>query len=513
MELIKKNIHMDRIKCKAGTQITLEDDRNVPDQKPDMSRIILHRGEVKTEEIKTEENRVNVRGRLSLRILYMTEEGTVSRMDGQIPFEEQIYAEGVENGDNVEVRPELEDLSMDMINSRKLSVRALLSLNIFAEELYDEEMAVELYHEEPIETKKNTLSITEIAIQKKDILRFKEEIEMPQSFPNISEVIWDDVKITGMTFEAQNEQITAQGEIRVFLLYEGEGEDRPLKCFEKTIPFKETIDCQGSRESMIPDIFSHISHNETEVRADFDGEERVICVDLVLDLDIKMYEEEQIEAITDVYGVSKDVKAVMKPGNFSRLMLRTSGKTKLTEQVKLPAGLPDMTEICHSDAEVMIESMQLMEDGVELTGILTVEAIYLANEEKELASFRTEIPFQYEMPAPGISEICTYDVMPSVEQLNVTWLGGREMDVKAVIGFGLLGFCNTEEDTIVDVSIEENDANMMKDLPGIVVYIAGEGEELWNLGKRYCVPLEQIREINHLSTDTLKAGEKVLIVR
>ena len=54
MELIKKNIHMDRIKCKASTQVTLEDDRNVPDQKPDMNRIILHRGEVKTEEIKTE---------------------------------------------------------------------------------------------------------------------------------------------------------------------------------------------------------------------------------------------------------------------------------------------------------------------------------------------------------------------------------------------------------------------------------------------------------------------------
>ena len=53
---------------------------------------------MRTEEIKTEENRVNVKGRLSLRILYVTEEGTVSRMEGQIPFEEQIYAEGVETG-------------------------------------------------------------------------------------------------------------------------------------------------------------------------------------------------------------------------------------------------------------------------------------------------------------------------------------------------------------------------------------------------------------------------------
>ena len=35
-------------------------------------------------------------------------------------------------------KKELEDLSVGMINSRKLSVQALVSLNLYAEELYDE---------------------------------------------------------------------------------------------------------------------------------------------------------------------------------------------------------------------------------------------------------------------------------------------------------------------------------------------------------------------------------------
>lgn len=513
MELVKKNIHMDRIKCKAATQITLEDDRNVPDQKPDMERIILQKGEVKTDEIKTSEDHVNVKGKVEFHILYVTADGAVSRIDGQLPFEEQVYMDGVQNGDNVEIWSKLEDLSIDMVNSRKLSMRALLSLDLCVEELYDEEMAVELYHEEPIETKKHLLTIAEIAIQKKDILRFKEEIEMPQSFPNIFEIIWEEVRISGMNFEAQQEQITAQGEMQVFLLYEGEGEDRPLKCFEKTIPFKETIECQGSSELMIPDISWQISHSEIEVRADFDGEERVACLDLVLDLDIKLYEEEQIEALSDVYGVSKDVQAIKKQSSLSRLLLRTSGKTKVTEQVKLPAGIPDIAEICHSRGEAVIETMELTPEGVELAGTLTVEVLYLAGEGKGLASFQTELPFQYELPAAGLSDACSYDVMPTLEQFAVSGLSSGELDIKAVIGFGLLGFCSMEEETITDISIEEPDMEVMKDLPGIVVYVAREGDDLWNLGKKYYVPLEQIREMNHLSTDVLKAGEKVLIVR
>lgn len=265
MELIKKNIHMDRIKCRAATQVTLEDDRNVPDQKPDMERLILQRGSVVVDEIKPTEDHVNVKGKLEFRILYMAQDGGANRMEGQLPFEEQVYMDGVRNGDIVEAEPLLEDLSIDMINSRKLSVRALIAMTLSVEELYDEEIAVELYHDEPVETRKELLTLTEIAIQKKDILRFKEEIEMPQSFPNIFEMIWEDVKILGMTFEALNEQIVAQGEIQVFVLYEGEGEEKPLKCFEKIIPFREILECQGCRESMAPDLSWKISHSEVEV--------------------------------------------------------------------------------------------------------------------------------------------------------------------------------------------------------------------------------------------------------
>ena len=46
MDLTKKYIHMNREKGKAVTQITLDDDFNVPDMKPDLIRIILDKGEL-----------------------------------------------------------------------------------------------------------------------------------------------------------------------------------------------------------------------------------------------------------------------------------------------------------------------------------------------------------------------------------------------------------------------------------------------------------------------------------
>ena len=77
VELIKRNIHMDRIKTEAVTQFTLDDDVNIPDSKPDVNTLNLEKGELIVEEMKPGNDFVNVRGYLSYVILYHTlEEGS-----------------------------------------------------------------------------------------------------------------------------------------------------------------------------------------------------------------------------------------------------------------------------------------------------------------------------------------------------------------------------------------------------------------------------------------------------
>ena len=74
MELLKKNIHMDRTRAEAVTQITLEDDVNIPENKPDISSLNLEKGALVIDEIKPGTDCVNVRGRLVFYVLYHTSE-------------------------------------------------------------------------------------------------------------------------------------------------------------------------------------------------------------------------------------------------------------------------------------------------------------------------------------------------------------------------------------------------------------------------------------------------------
>lgn len=146
MELLKKNIHMSRRKAYGENRMTLSEDFNIPDKKPDAAGLIQKRGEVKLEEVRTTEGQVQLSGTLEVHILYVSEgdERRLCRIQAEFPFEEKLLLPGAAAGDSVDVRQELEDLKVRLINSRKFSVQALISFEAELEELYDVQAGVEL---------------------------------------------------------------------------------------------------------------------------------------------------------------------------------------------------------------------------------------------------------------------------------------------------------------------------------------------------------------------------------
>lgn len=515
MELVKKNIHMDRIKCKAATQITLDDDVNISDSMPDAIAVILDKAEVKVEETKATADHVNVKGSMQFFVLYQSEEGTTPvLMTGKIPFEEQLYMEGVEPTDQVTVHIGQEDLNISLINSRKLNIQALLGLQAQVEELYDEETAVELYHEEPVEYRKNGVELSEITIQKKDIFRIKEELELPQNYPNIFKLLWESVKLGEVECKPLDEKISIQGELEVFALYEGEGEDTPIRYYETTVPFNGIVDCHGCRETMLPDIRYEIGHKEMEVRPDFDGEERILGLDLVVDLDMKLYEEECVAILADVYGVTKEVEAVTRKGCYKDILVCSTGKCKVADKIKVKANASRVLQLCHSEGNVQIDSTQPVENGILLEGSVGVQVLYITGEDKQpYACLKGHIPFRYTLEATGIESSSEYNVQAQVEQINGAMLDSEEVEIKAVLCFHAVVFKVMEQDIVTDIIVKELDIAKVNDLPGLVAYIAKEGDTLWQIGKKYYVPVAQIKEMNNLGSDELRPGDKLLIVK
>lgn len=516
MELLKKNIHMDRVRAEAVSQITLEDDVNIPESKPDVSSLNFEKGTVIIDEVKPGTDHVNVRGRLLFSVLYHTnEEGSsLITLEGKIPFEEKINMQDVSNTDTVTVDGDVEDLSVSIINSRKLSVQSVVTLTASVEELYDEEAPIGIHGEETVEYRRAPMNLAEIAICKNDIFRIKEEVSLPSNYPNIFQILWNTVSLSDVDFKVTEGKISLQGDVHVFILYEGEGEDHPVRAFENTMPFSGMLECYGCREGMIPDIRYRLGQQEIAIRPDFDGEERNIGLELALEIAMKLYEEEKVEVITDIYGVTKEVETITNPASLRRLLAKVNGKTKVTDHIRIKNGSAGILQLLHSEGSVALEDQEVTENGIRISGSLQVQVMYITgDDESPYANVQAQIPYQYTLEVADISAEDMSKVHADLEQLQVTMLDGEEMDVKAILAFSTTVFQKMPVELIQDVQITDLDTAKLGGLPGMAIYMVRPGDNLWNIGKKYYVPVGTLREMNNLASDELKAGQKLLIVK
>lgn len=514
MELIKRNIHMDRVRCEAVSQIALEDDINVPENKPDVDALNMEKGEVVIEEVRAGTDMVNVRGKLVFRVLYRTSEQgrSLAVLEGKLPFDEKINLQGVTSQDNVEVTGLVEDLQLSIINSRKLSVQTLVTWHAQVEEIYDEEVPIGIHGEETVEYRRRPMELAQIVVNKNDIFRMKEEIALPSGYPNIFQILWSNISLRDMDFKVMNEKILLQGDVHLFILYEGEGENHPIRSYEATLPLNGVLECHGCREGMIPDIKYSLSQKELSIRPDLDGEERNVGLELLMDIPVKVYEEELVEVLSDIYGVSREVDARVQRANLRHILTHVTGKTKVTDHMRA-GGIP-ILQLLHSEGTVSLDRKKVVENGILLEGGLNVRVMYITGDDKvPYVSTSVVLPYEYTLDAPGISEPDMGSVNAQVEQLQVNMLDGEELDVKAVLSFTTTVFQSIPMELISQIKVENIDSAKLNSLPGMVIYVVRPGDNLWNIGKKYYIAVDKLRELNGLDSDELESGQKLLIIK
>lgn len=523
MELVKKNIHTERVKSKAFLQIPLETDINVSDSKPDVARVIYSSGKIKVDEIKTGMNKIWVKGRLCYQLLYKAEGGNniLAGMDGELPFMEEIYLDKIEGQDRVICRTQLEDLRVHIINSRKLSIQSVIALEPRVEESISEELCVELAGDdhadagEKLEYRKKSLDYLETAVKKRDLLRIHEEAKLPAGMPDIGVPLWKNAQVSSISFRPMDEKLDLSGELNVFVVYREDNTDK-LNWYETMVPFKGSVECQDSREDMMADITYEIGHEELTIREDSDGELRIIGIEMTIELEIKLYEKECTSIVADVYGVSCEVDAEIDTKQFKDLLAELNIEEKLSRSIRLEDSEPKLLQICHCDARAKLADAVFQDGQVTLSGEVELQVLYATNEEGGgLYPVRETVPFEIskELPESEGAQIGQYAVSVMIPQQTVSIKDSSQLEWRGIMNIRVLVYNTKNEDILTGINIKPIDSEVLEKLPGFAIYYAKQGDSLWQIGKKYYVSVQRLKEINNLTKDDIKAGDKLLIVK
>lgn len=516
MELSKSLIHMNNLKGQIVTQITLDDDFNVPDAKADIDKYITRDAMVHIESAKASEGRVNVRGKMDFKILYEggNEKKFIHSIENSIPFDEIINGDKIGNHDVVHVKCDIDDLNIGIINTRKISVRAVLTFTISTEEMCDMESVEEIVEDPAVHYLRRTEPMLQIVVNKKDTYRIREDIELPSNKPNISEILWSTVTLNNISTKLYPEKVGVSGELVLFLLYEDEEEDTPVQYLESAVPFDGGIDVAGCDEDMIGDIEASISSINVNLKPDYDGEQRMIELEVVLELGMRVYREDELPILCDVYSLKDQLKPSYQEISYSRLIMKNLSKCKINDKLKLNKDSGHVMQLLSAQGTANIEDIYVEQKGIRVEGIVKIKIMYVSSDDKMPFNIADEVvPFSHLIEAEGVTEQSMSFIRPSLEQISAVMSGNNEIEVKCSVVLDALIMENCTSRFITDVESMPFDMERLQNIPSMAGYVVKNGDTLWQIAKKYCTTIDSIMKINELKNETIHKGDMLVIIK
>ena len=513
MEYEKKEL---LVYCQGRTitdQFYLDDDYNVPDAKHDVKRVVLSEGTIAIEDMKRVENYIRVSGKMNFKVLYVTDEGEMklAYLDGRIPFEEMVYTEE-EPQENLFVKSVSCDVTVSMIHSRKLNIKALVEFQIGSEGRKEETLTIDAFCGDNLYKKQEEKEILRLVAVKKDTYRIKEEVSVSGTKEAVGNLLWTEVSLRKLDTRLSEDVILLQGELLLFCFYESQ--EGKTDWFEQTIPYEGRMEINGAKDGMYHQIYPVLTDVSIDIRMDEDGELRILGVEATLEARIIVYEEERVHLLKDIYSLSQNCEPKRKEKCLERTLMQNHSKCKISENLLLPEIKEDILQICHSSARIQIEHTEIVPEGIQMEGVLHVFFLYIkADDSIPFDVWQGMIPFSYVLECNETAENMTFDYTCAVEQIVIGLLGNGEIEVKAVLAFRCFAKQPVQINDIEEIATSPVNLEELEKRPGIIGYIVKEGDDLWSLAKRYCTTEEGICEVNGKTNYEVKPGEKLLIFK
>lgn len=515
MKLIKNHMNMNKVVGNTSMHFYINEEFAVSDVNQPVGNVIKEVANPVIDSVKVRDEQVAVSGVLNFAVLYTAEgNGMLQGLQGELPFEEVIRMPNLKEENEVYVRITVDSISVKVINSKKLLVKAELTAYATAEELMEEEVAVDIDNAAEASVLKTKVEALSMVANKKDTFRVREDIMIPQGKPSIYKIVWKDVKIKNIVTRLMDKMMQINGEISVFFMYIPDEDSMLQQWHEATITFGGTIDIPEVQEGMISYINVQLQNANLDLNTDDLGESREVSADIMLKLDIKAYEEKEMDILKDVYSPYSNIVPIREKGMYHKLLVKNSSKNKETIRLSINQSKGNILQICNSGADIKVDNVAVGENGLIIEGKIKAYVIYVSSNDNEpVCTAYKEIEFSHKIDAEGITSNDEYYINWHMEQVNANMVSADEIEIKTVMVVEAIVFKKCEESIITDIDEEPLDMTKIAQMPTVKGHIVQSGETLWDIAKENYTTMEKIIAVNNIKDGQVKRGDRLLILK
>ncbi len=487
----------------TGLEQAVECDVLLPDYLPDIGRILKCTLSPAILSSVVSQNRLVVEGVGQITLHYAPQGGGLRTVEYKVPFSRTVDLRSDAATPIVNCHATTDYINCRAVTARRLDFRGAVSMAVKVINVREETL-VACADGCGVQLRRNARNCTRIVSQTTKSFSLSEELEIGYGKQPVGHILRVDTYPHLMDSRVVAGKVSVKGEVALKVLYQTTGDRCDM--MEYALPINQMADIAGAEEGCTAHVSLHVCACTCEARSNSDGEDKLIAAEMMLSADIRVHKTCEVSCIADCYSTRYECTSQSKAVNLLRLVQVVEKPFVQKECLDLPEGCDEVIDCW---ARVESYAARMSEGCVNVTGRLCISLLYMAPDGQP-AYMDKILDFEDMVTLPGDCENPTFEPLLRVVSCTYAMSAGRvELRCECQLSGCIYSHMRTQ--AICEINLDQRKEKQRPVPGGLYIYLADEGEGLWDIAKRYNTSTQYIMEENDMESENAD-GRTMLII-
>lgn len=503
MQVIRESIRLEQPLGTGRALAVVTGEVTLPGGLREETRVLAATASASAEGAEANAGRVNVRGRTVFHVLYTQGDPTkVNAIEASADFVQPCDVPGVQGRATAVAAVNVQRVEA-RANGGRLSLRAEVEVSARATSTQPVEAVTGVEGSDSVEVLAQTQTVCRtVAAGSKDVL-LREELALPDGL-QIRETLFAQAwpVLDGATGGAG--RVGLSGQVLLEAVHASDMPERPVVVTRHSIPFAQGVEISGEDGERLN---GSVTVRDVAVASQADGEGMTLRAEVLLGLDARVDTEETLSVLQDAYTTEGDDLRLT-----SRELRCRTGSVHVTAAetgkatLRLPDTAPPVRTVLAAFVRPVLQETERAAGRATLSGMLDTTLLYMSDNAEAPVSIRMSEPFRVAFPTDAPEDAL---ITLAATETEATPITSDRVEMRCILRME----ASAEEHQPLRIAAEGQIVPPADVTTDVVLCYPQPGEALWDIARRYRVPVEGVRALNPDLRGEPPAGQGVLVWR
>ncbi|MCI8622635.1 MAG: DUF3794 domain-containing protein [Provencibacterium sp.] len=502
----KQSVVINEIAYEGTLEQPIESDVLLPDYCPDIVKILRCFCVPRVTSAQAGGGKLTVDLSCACKVFYLGADQNIRCLEQRMPYTKSVDI-GVQAGDPiVDASCRTDYVNCRAVNQRRLEIRCAVSIECRVFSRQSQDLVCDASGC-GIQLKTAACDVTEISSDTARQWSMHEDLQLASQKPAIQSVIREECCCRISDYKVISGKVVIKGELALHILYQPETGDSRPETMEYALPISQIVDVEGIDEGYTCDVSLFPVSCEFAPKVNLEGESRLIAMDCTLGARVRAHRRQKLGLITDCY--STDYECRMERVPLSCLDLIRVVEDKCIHKCTLP--LPENASAVLDLFCIVADISTRSENGAAIALFKLLYCMFTCDEQGDILYSEQPEECEYRIPAEGDAGSFLFLPRGTVLSTSFSMSGASSVDCRCEIAVGGCLYSVMRPKVAVSISCDTAKQKERCRDASLVIYYAANGEDVWEIAKRYNTSLQAVMDENALTETTLQDKRMLLI--